>query len=58
MAAGRLVPVGVVLRAHGTAGELMVYPHLKDLSYYAGLGEVVLRDHGDRGPRDPASRGG
>jgi 16S rRNA processing protein RimM len=42
-AAGRLVPVGQVLHAHGTEGELMVYPYLTELPSYERLGEVVLR---------------
>lgn len=38
------MPVAQVLHAHGTSGELMIYPYLNDLSYYQRLREVALRD--------------
>ncbi|MBI3325646.1 MAG: 16S rRNA processing protein RimM [Nitrospinae bacterium] len=35
-----LVPIGSVLRPHGLAGELVVYPYLNDLAYYGRVREV------------------
>lgn len=54
-AAGRLVPVGQVLHAHGTGGELMVYPYLTDLPCYERLGEVVLRTQTGQRAKDRVS---
>ena len=48
MTTGRLVAIGAVTRTHGTAGELVVYPYLRDLSCYERLGEVVFRDPTDQ----------
>ena len=35
-----LVPIGSVLRPHGLAGEVVVYPYLNDLAYYGRVREV------------------
>jgi len=44
IAAPRLVPVGQVLHAHGTGGEVLVYPYLNDLTCYEHLSSLVLCD--------------
>jgi 16S rRNA processing protein RimM len=43
LAERRLVPIGRVLHAHGTAGEVVVSPFLTDLTYYRRLQHVALR---------------
>jgi 16S rRNA processing protein RimM len=43
MAERRLVPIGRVLHAHGTQGEVVVDPYLHDLTYYYDrLREVAI----------------
>jgi 16S rRNA processing protein RimM len=43
MAERRLVPIGRVLHAHGTQGEVVVDPYLNDLTYYYDrLREVAI----------------
>jgi len=36
------VPIGHILHAHGTEGEVLVEPYLNDLAYYARLRSVVV----------------
>src|SRR5918911_138468 len=38
----RLVPIGRVLHAHGTTGELIIDPYLNDMPYYNRLREVTI----------------
>ena len=38
----RLVPIGRVLHAHGTEGEVVVHPYLNDMIYYDRLRQVTI----------------
>jgi 16S rRNA processing protein RimM len=58
MSASRLVPIGVVRRAHGLAGEVRVQPHNEESDLFLELDEVVVRRIGqaDRVVRIRSSR--
>src|SRR5687767_11363764 len=38
----KLVPIGHILHAHGTQGEVLVEPYLNDFSYYERLRSVLV----------------
>jgi ribosomal 30S subunit maturation factor RimM len=51
----RMVPIGRVVKTHGLAGDILVYPYLPDLAFYRTMPRVLLyRDDGQS--QSPAVR--
>ena len=53
--AERMVPIGRVVKTHGLAGDILVYPYLPDLAFYPTMPRVLIyRDDGQS--QSPAVR--